>query len=82
MLNIHKLPKRSESPTIHRVVNSSYPLWIVYRKIPIITPGAYLWSKGLFEKNFLGGLIFGEAYTWTNICVLKTRFFIQAIVIF
>ena len=30
-----------------------------YRKIPIISPGAYFWSKGLFEKFFLGGLIFG-----------------------
>ena len=26
-----------------------------YSKIPIISPGAYFLSKGLFEKNFLGG---------------------------
>ena len=25
-----------------------------YSKIPIISPGAYFLSKGLFEKNFLG----------------------------
>ena len=26
-----------------------------YRKIPIISPGAYFWSKGLFEKLSWGG---------------------------
>ena len=46
----------------------------VYRKIQIISPGAYFWSKGLFEKKFLGGPILGGAYTWTNICVLKIFF--------
>ena len=29
------------------------------RKIPIISPGAFFWSKGLFAKFFLGVLIFG-----------------------
>ena len=38
-----------------------------YRKIPIIIPGAYFWSKGFFAKFFLGGggglyNIFGELY--------------------
>ena len=29
---------------------------MVYRQIPIISPGAYFWpSKGLFAKVFLGG---------------------------
>ena len=32
---------------------------VVYRKIPIISPGAYFWSKGLFQKFFLEGLILG-----------------------
>ena len=51
-----------------------------YRKNAIISPGASFWSKGLFTEFFLlGG---GGAYTWTNICVLKTLFFVQAIVIF
>ena len=34
----------------------------MYRKIPIINPGTYFWSKGLFANFFLGrggGLIFG-----------------------
>ena len=26
-----------------------------YRKNPIISPGAYFWSKGLFTNFFLGG---------------------------
>ena len=47
----------------------------LYCKILIISPGAYFWSNGLFEKIFLGGLtcIFGGGgggggglYTWTN----------------
>ena len=50
---------------------------LTYRKILIISLGAYFWSKDLFAKFFLwggGGLILGEAYTRTNICVLKTPF--------
>ena len=47
---------------------------LTYRKILIISPGAYFWSKNLFAKFFLGGLIFGGAYTWTNVCILKTPF--------
>ena len=53
-----------------------------YRKILIISPGAYFWSKGLFEKIFLGGGGMEGAYTWVNICVLKMLLFVQAIVIF
>ena len=59
-----------------------------YRKIPILILRAYFRPKGLLKKIFSwwgegGGLIFGGgAYTWTNICVLKTLFFVQAIVIF
>ena len=59
---------------------------LTYRKILITSFGAYFWSKDLFAKFFLGGggggLIFGGVYTWTNICVLKTPFFVQAIVMF
>ena len=36
--------------------------------------------KGPFFQIFLGGG--GGAYTWTNICILKTLFFVQAIVFF
>ena len=42
-----------------------------YRKIPIISPGAYFWSKGLFEKLFLGGgggggLYMDECWSFQN----------------
>ena len=30
---------------------------LTYCKILIISPGAYFWSKDLFAKFFLGGLI-------------------------
>ena len=51
----------------------------MYRKIPIISPGAYFWSKGLFEKNFLGGLIFfggggGGLYIDEYLCFEKATF--------
>ena len=49
-------------------------------------PRAYFWSKNLFARFFLGGLILeggggggGGAYTWMNICILKMLFFVQAI---
>ena len=36
--------------------------------------------KGLFCQIFYGGLIFGGGVcTWTNICVLKTPLFVQAL---
>ena len=56
--------------------NTAY-LFVIsrYRKIPIISPGAYFWSKGPFRQIFLGEG--GGAY-----CVLKTLYFVQAIVIF
>ena len=66
-------------------MSSSTNSFLLYRKIPIICPGAYFWSKGLFKNFCLGGggvLIFGGAYTWTNICVLKTLFFVQAKTLF
>ena len=43
-------------------------------------PRAYFWSKSLSAKFFLGRG--GGGYTWTNVCVLKTLLFVQAIVIF
>ena len=50
-----------------------------YRKTPIISPGAYFWSKGLDKSSWGGGgggAYIRGAYTWTNICVLKTLFFV------
>ena len=44
-----------------------------YRKIPIISPGAYFWSKGHFEKFFLGELIFGGGGLIHHIHKWRTR---------
>ena len=53
------------------------------RKIQIISPAAYFWSKGLFATFFFGmGGGGGGGLTWTNICILETLFFVQQIVIF
>ena len=38
-----------------------------YRKIPKISPGAYILKKALFE-----GLIFGGAYVRRKICISKS----------
>ena len=44
-----------------------------YRKIPKISPGAYIsFSKALFEGLMLEGLIFGGAYLRREICVSKS----------
>ena len=42
---------------------------MTYRKIPKISPGAYIFSKALFGGLFLEGLIFGGAYLRREICV-------------
>ena len=38
----------------HRLAQKWYN-YRKYHKIPIISPGAYFWSKDLFAKLFLGG---------------------------
>ena len=55
-----------------------------YCKIPIISPGVYFWSKGLFTKFFLRVFIFGGGGgdTWMDICILKMLFIVFTIVIF
>ena len=56
-------------------------LYEIYRKIPIISPGAYFWSKGLIAKFFVGwvggGLIHGRIFAFW-----KCYFFVQAIGMF
>ena len=41
----------------------------MYRKIPKISPGAYIFPRPFLRGLFLEGLIFGGAYTWWEICV-------------
>ena len=43
-----------------------------YRKIPKISPGAYIFQRPFLSGLFLEGLIFGEAYLWKEICVSKS----------
>ena len=42
-----------------------------YRKIPKISPGAYIFQRPFLEGLLLEGLIFGGAYLWREICFSK-----------
>ena len=44
----------------------------IYRKIPKISPGAYIFQGPFLRGLFLEGLIFGEAYVRREICVSKS----------
>ena len=43
-----------------------------YRKIPKISPGAYIFQRPFLRGLFLEGLIFGGAYVRKKICVSKS----------
>ena len=43
-----------------------------YRKIPKISPGAYIFQRPFLRGLFLEGLIFGGAYLRKEICVSKS----------
>ena len=43
----------------------------VYRKIPKISPGAYMFQRPFLRGLFLEGLVFGWAYLRKEICILK-----------
>ena len=45
---------------------------IVYRKIPKISPRAYIFQRLFLRGLFLEGLIFGGAYLRREICVSKS----------
>ena len=44
----------------------------IYRKIPKISPGAYIFQRPFLRGLFLEGLIFGGAYLRREICVSKS----------
>ena len=46
--------------------------YITYRKIPKISPGAYIFQRPFLRSLFLEGLIFGGAYLRREICVSKS----------
>ena len=43
-----------------------------YRKIPKISPGAYIFQRPFLRGLFLEGLIFGGDYLWREIRVSKS----------
>ena len=43
-----------------------------YRKIPKISPGAYIFQRPVLKGLFLERLIFGRAYARREICVSKS----------
>ena len=45
---------------------------IIHRKIPKISPGAYIFQRPFLRGLFLEGLIFGGAYLCREICVSKS----------
>ena len=44
----------------------------MYRKIPTINPGAYIFQKPFLRGLFLEGPIFAGAYVRREICVIKS----------
>ena len=47
-------------------------LYLTYRKIPKISPGAYIFQRPFLRGLVLEGLIFGGAYVRREICVTKS----------
>ena len=45
---------------------------VPYRRIPKISPGAYIFQKPYFRGSFLEWHIGGGAYLWSEICVSKS----------
>ena len=45
---------------------------LAYRRIPKISPGAYIFQRPFLRGLFLEGLIFGGAYVRREICVSKS----------
>ena len=44
----------------------------IYRKIPKISPGAYIFQRPFLRSLFLEGLLFGRAYLWREISISKS----------
>ena len=51
---------------------NSFLCWCGYRKIPKISPRAYIFQRPFLGGLFLEGLIFGGAYLQSEICVSKS----------
>ena len=53
-------------------VKCSLAFKMLYRKIPKISPGAYIFQRPFLRGLFLEGPIFGGAYVRREICVSKS----------
>ena len=57
---------------LDRETEVSLANYINYRKIPKISPGAYIFQRPFLRGLVLEGLIFGGTYLWREICVSKS----------
>ena len=53
-------------------LNSNFVLTLGYRKIPKISPGAYIFQRPFARGLFVDGLIFGGTYVRRELCVSKS----------
>ena len=56
----------------YRGLKTIYFIRIQYRKIPKISPGAYIFQRPFLRGLFLEGLIFGGAYLRREICISES----------
>ena len=61
-----------KSPKFNMVAVSVKTSIVRYRKIPKISPGAYISQRPFLRGLFLEGLTFGGAYLRREICVSKS----------
>ena len=86
---------KSTSSSIHSHRTSRWDMFVFqvlslfrlncYRKIPKISPWAYIFQRPFLRGLFLEGLIFGGVYLWREICVSKSiglAFSLEGILLF
>ena len=65
--------KQTRLANLYKIVNGAMAVEIPnYRKIPKISPGAYIFQRPSLRGLFLEGLIFGGAYLGREIFVSKS----------
>ena len=66
-LHVNRSPIRYSVRVCARAVR-----YRTYRKIPKVSPGAYIFQRPFLRDLFLEGLIYGGAYLRRDICVSKS----------
>ena len=69
---LNKVEEGRKCLSLARMPNDLLFLVGIYRKIPKISPGAYIFQRPFLRGLFLEGLIFGGAYIRREICVSKS----------